>query len=99
MRREMADGIEIGRLARENVILRHGFERFRGETQVHRMSGLARKINREPREHRVHRFDAAKAPAPVRAAAGFRQLRERRNVLAFNFPSCCQFFEFVFHNK
>ncbi len=88
VRREMADGVEVGRLAREDVILRHGLERFGGEAQVHRMTSLARKINREPREHRVHRFDAAKAPAPVRAAAGLGQLRERRNVLAFDLSRC-----------
>ena len=97
MRRQMADGVEVRRLAREDVVFRHRLERFGGEGQIHRMPRLAGKINREPREHRVHRFDAAEAPAPVRAAAGLGQLGQGCNVLALDFSRRRQFFEFFFH--
>jgi transcription termination factor NusB len=99
MRGEVAHGIQIIRLARENVILRNRLEIFRGERQVHRVARFARKINREPREHRVHRLDAPEAPTAMRAAAAFGQLRQRFDVAAFNFSGGGEFFKFGFHNK
>ena len=97
MRREMADGFEVNRLARQDVILRHRLERLGAERQIHRVTRLARKINREPREHRVHRLDAPKAPAAMRATARLRELGQCRNVPALDFSCRRQFFEFCFH--
>ena len=98
MRGEMTHRIEVGGLAaRENVVFGDGLEIFRGEGQIHRVPRLARKINREAREHRVHRLDAAKAPAPVRAAAAIGELREEFNVATFNFSGGGEFFKFCSH--
>ena len=69
MRGQLAQTLEVGGLAREDVVLGNRLERFGGERQIHRVTRLARKINREPREHRVHRLDSAEAPAAVRATA------------------------------
>ena len=67
MRRHLAQALEVRGLARQDVILGNRLERFGGERQIHRVTRLARKINREPREHRVHRLDPAKAPTAVHA--------------------------------
>jgi hypothetical protein len=62
------------------------------------MSRLAGKINREPGEYCVHRFDAAKPPAPVRAAAARGQLRQRLHMATLNFSGRGEFFEFFSHS-
>ncbi len=85
MRRHLADAFDIIRLARENVIFRDRLEIVGGERQIHRVPRLAGKINREAREHRVHRLDFSKTPTAVRAAAAFRQANQRFDVTAFNF--------------
>ena len=60
---------EINGLAREDVVLGNRLERIRRERQIHRVAGLAWEINGEPGEDRVHRLDAAEAPAPMRTKA------------------------------
>ncbi len=99
MRGHLAQAVEVGGLARENVVLGNRLERFGGERQIHRVTRLARKINREPREHRVHRLDPAKAPTAVHAKTARRQLRQRLNVPAFNLAGGRQFFKFLSHKS
>jgi 16S rRNA (cytosine967-C5)-methyltransferase len=99
MRGQVAHGINVGGLAREDVILGNGFEQFRREGQIHRVSGLSRKINGEPGKNRVHGFDPAKTPTAVNATPALGQLRERLNVASLNFAGSGQFLEFCSHKK
>jgi len=99
MRGHLPHAFEVGGLARENVILWNRLELLRRERQIHRVPRLAGKINREAREHRVHRLDAPEAPAPVHAAAAFRQFGEWFDMASLDFPRRRQFFKFVSHKS
>jgi hypothetical protein len=48
------------------------------------VAGLAWKINREPRENGIHRFDAPEAPTFVHAEAAGRQLNQWFNMSPFD---------------
>ena len=60
--------------------------------------GLFGKIDGEPGEDSVHRFDSAKSPAAVHAKAARGQLHQRLNVAAFDFSRRRQFLKFFSHN-
>jgi len=96
--RQLAQALQIGRFPREDVFLRDRLERLRRERKIHRMPGLARKIDGEPRKHCVHCLDSSEAPAPVHAESTGGQLHERIDVAAFDLSSRSQFFKFLSHN-
>ena len=74
MRRQMADGFQVRRLAGENVVLGDGLERFGRKRQIHRMARLAREINGETRKHRVHGLDLSEPPTAMGTIAALDQL-------------------------
>jgi hypothetical protein len=97
VRRQVADAFRVRCLAGEDVVLGNWPERFGGKGEVHRMAGLAVKVDGELRKNRVHCLDSSEAPAPMDAAAGLGQLRQCRDVPAFDLSGRRQFLEFFFH--
>ena len=90
-RRHLSQGLEVGGLARQDVIARDRFERFRGKPQIHRMARLVLKINGQPREDRIHRLDLAEAPASMHGEAALDQLQQRFDMLTADLSGGHQF--------
>ncbi len=66
---ELAQGLDIGGLARQNMVLRDGLEGFGSEGQIHRMPRSGLEIYGKTAENRVHRLNFAKPPTPVHTEA------------------------------
>ena len=98
-RGHLVQALEVHGLARQDMILGNRLQRFGGERQIHRVSRLARKINGEPREHRVHRLNPAEPPTAVHAKTAGGQLRQRLDVAAFNLARGSQFLKFLSHKS
>ena len=94
---QVADGIEIGRLACKDMVFGNWFERLGGKGQIHGVGGFARKINREAGEDCVDGPDLAEPPTTMRAIATLNQLGQRFHVFAFDFSRRRQFLEFISH--
>src|SRR5262249_49647456 len=58
---------KVGSLSGKDVVPGNRLQRFGGERQVHRVTGLAAEINGKARKNRIHRTDPAKAPAAMHA--------------------------------
>src|SRR6202008_635457 len=96
--RHLAKALEVGGFARQNVLPGNGPERFRGKSQIHRVTRLVWKIDREPRKDSIDGFDAPKTPASVHAEPAIRQLHQCLDMLALELASRRHFLKFFFHN-
>ena len=97
LRREFGEAAWIVGLAGEDVVLRDRLERLGGETQRHRVTGLAGKIYGELRKHRIHGLDLSEAPALVRAVAALDERNQNINVPTLDLSGGRHFFKFFAH--
>ncbi len=93
----LAQALQVGGFAGEDVVLGDGLERFGGERQVHGVAGLVVEIDREAGEDRVHRLDSSEAPAPVHAEAGVGQLHQSLDVVPLQLARRRHLLEFFSH--
>ena len=97
-RGELAQAGKIGRLAREDVLVGDRLERFRGEREVHRVAGLALKINNQAAQHRVHGRDPPEPPTPMKAIPALGQHQQCVNVRPADFFGGDESFQFFSHS-
>jgi hypothetical protein len=80
------------------MVLGNRLERFRRKAQVHGVTRLVLKIDREARKNSVHRSDAAEAPTAMHAVAAGRQLHQRLDMAALDLSGRHHFLKFLSHN-
>jgi len=84
--RQLAQALEIGSFAGQDMFFCNRLEGLGCKGQVHRVPGFVLEIDSESREDRIDRLDPPKSPTPVHAKPAVGKLHQRFDVMAVQFP-------------